>query len=156
VGSPTGHEELHQQTTWHDAAAVLARLRAEGHRVTSARRAVIEILAWRAEHLTADQIALALSGTEVHRATVYRTLETFTELGVVARSYTPSGAAAYHIAYQPEGDEHYHAHCRTCGTVVVVSAEAVDEIVEVLRRTSGFALKPSQSVLVGACADCAS
>lgn len=117
---------------------------------------MIEILAWRSEHLTADQIALALSGTEVHRATVYRTLETFTELGVVSRSYTSSGAAAYHIAYQPDGDKHYHAHCRTCGKVVVVSVETMDEIIDVLARSSGFALQPSQSVLVGACSDCES
>ena len=60
----------------------LERLRTRGHRITMPRRAVIEALAGRDGHPSADELCAEIEQRHpgIHRTTVYRTLETLAEL----------------------------------------------------------------------------
>jgi len=142
-----------------DAAvdAAIAALRAHGERVTGARRAVLEVLARTHEHVSADQVVTMLESSHphVHRATVYRTLDMLTDLGVVSHLHASGGATVYHLAASPAGSEHLHAHCRLCGEVIVIPADALAAASGHITKETGFRLEPEQSTLVGVCADCA-
>ena len=153
------HVELH--TELHGAAAASlaaaeAALRATGERVTQLRSAVLAVLAERADHLSADQIAGALETGDrpVHRATVYRTLERLAEVGVAASMTVAGGPTLYHLAATPGGHPHLHARCRECGAVSVLPRTALDETQRVA-ASAGFRLDAMHSTLVGECDACA-
>ncbi|MET0811664.1 MAG: transcriptional repressor [Microbacterium sp.] len=155
MGVAHDHEHLHAEASDAAVAAAVEALRARGERVTAPRRAVLAVLAAHAEHLSADEVAALVDGDDVHRATVYRTLEMLTDAGVVSHRHVAGDAARYHLAATGAGSEHLHGHCRECGRVVVLPPDAFDHAVEVLRRDAGFALEVRQSSFVGLCAACA-
>ncbi|WP_426566703.1 Fur family transcriptional regulator [Angustibacter sp. McL0619] len=140
-----------------DAAAAVDRvaglLRARGDRMTGPRRAVITALAARRTHLTADQVvsAVAEQDASVHRASVYRTLETLSALGVVQHVHVGHGTTTYHLA----GDHpHLHAQCSACGAVLDLPGSLLDSVSARLLAEHGFELDPSHVALSGLCADC--
>lgn len=149
------HERLHSRAAADAVSAAVVRLRERGERVTAPRRAVLEALAGRSDHLTADEVSTLLEGTDVHRATVYRTLDVLAAAGVVSHRHIAGGAARYHLASAAAGAEHLHGHCRGCGTVVVLPADALAGAAARLREAAGFRLEAEQSTLVGLCSDCA-
>ena len=59
------------------AGVVLDRLRAQGERITTSRRVIVELLASTDDHLTIEDIAVRLQAMhpEIHLSTVYRTLD---------------------------------------------------------------------------------
>ena len=129
-------------------------LRERGQRVTRPRLAVIEALASMAGHPSADAVATAVGGSSdaVHRATVYRTLDTLAELGVVTHVHSSHGTTAYHLADHVE--PHLHARSRLCGSVVDLPADLLDEVTARVEEVCGFDLEPGHVALSGLCASC--
>lgn len=131
---------------------VLATLRINGARVTSSRRAVITALLESNGHLSANDLSEVVSAKnpEVHQSTVYRTLDTLVDLGVVEHIHVAHGPAVYHLAE----DHHLHLVCDLCDSVrdapVSLLAEAADEMAE----RYGFRLSAGHVALVGRCSDC--
>lgn len=128
----------------------LDRLRSRGQRVTRARRRLLEVLAERHDHLTAEELARLLHDEGIHRATVYRTLEVLVEAGTLTHRRSAGGATGYHIATA----SHLHGHCASCGGVVALPSGALDAARDQLLVTHGFELNPHRSSLVGICASC--
>jgi Fur family ferric uptake transcriptional regulator len=134
--------------------AAVSALRQRGARVTAPRRALLEALAAAPAHPSADDLVrkLAEVDADVHRATVYRTLEFLVRAGVVAHVHLPHGATAYHLI----GDDHRsHAHlvCRGCGQLVDVP-ELLDDLATSLRERIGFELDVDHVALTGWCRRC--
>lgn len=132
----------------------LAALRQGGERVTEPRRAVLQALADLPDHPTAERVVAAVEGRSpgVHRATVYRTLETLTALGIVTHVHVGHGGTAYHLAER----RHLHAQCHACGAVVDVPDDVLDGVRTMLHQVAGFELDPSHIALSGRCAACRS
>jgi Fur family ferric uptake transcriptional regulator len=149
---------------------ILALLRAHGDRVTASRRAVVEALVAGDHHVTADEIVARVTATagraatgedcggedgrggdpEAHRATVYRTLDRLEELGVVSHVHLGHGPSTFHLDERP----HHHAVCASCGAVVEVPLDALDDLASRLRDDHGFELS-QHFALTGRCAACA-
>lgn len=136
-------------------ARAIATLRSGGHRITAARRAVIEVLASTSDHPSADQLCGWVSERypAVHRATVYRTLDRLTELGVVTHVHIGGAATTYHLA-DSGGSDHLHANCRVCGRIIDLPADLLDPIGRQLARDSGFHLDAAHVALSGTCDGC--
>ncbi len=140
--------------------AAVAALRAAGERVTPARRAVLGVLERNKGHLDAEAIAARVGEREpgVHRATVYRTLQSLVTLGVVAHTHVPGGSTIYHLspAYRGAAEDHVHAHlqCTKCQRFFDMPAEWLDELRESARMTMDFEIAPGHAALLGICARC--
>lgn len=136
--------------------AALTVLRTGGQRVTPARRAIIDVLASTGDHLSADDIIDELAKVEpdVHRATVYRTLDSLVHLGVINHVHLPHGAATYHLAGQ-ETPHHLHLVCGSCDAVVDAPSDLLDDAARRAATTLGFRLDPDHVALTGWCRDCA-
>jgi Fur family ferric uptake transcriptional regulator len=135
------------------AGALCKLLRERGERLTKARRAVIDALVASGDHLTAEQIGSCVQEVhpEVHRATIYRTLDTLTELGVTEHSHLGHGPAVYHLA-----DElHQHMVCESCGEVREVPTSLLRGLGKRLREDYGFVMRPTHFAIVGRCRECA-
>jgi Fur family ferric uptake transcriptional regulator len=133
---------------------LVARLREEGTRVTTARRLLIEALVGEARHPTAEELLSTVHriAPDINASTVYRNLEELERLGVVVHTHLGHGAATYHLA---EG-AHGHLVCEKCGAAV----EAPDDLFEAMARGAknsiGFVLHPYHFAVHGVCAGCAS
>lgn len=132
---------------------VLSLLRSRGDRLTASRRAVIEALLAGDHHVTADQIVarVAERHPEVHRATVYRTLDRLEAAGVVTHVHLGHGPSTFHLNDRP----HHHAVCSSCGAVVEVPLAALDDLAAGLRAEHGFELSTQHFALSGLCRACA-
>lgn len=130
-----------------------ALLRARGDRMTTPRRAVLAALSRHSDHLTAEQVVSAVADVDpaVHRASVYRALETLSHLGVVQHVHVGHGTTTYHLA---DDELHLHAQCERCGAVVDLPASLLDQVVGEVDRRHGFAVDPTHVALSGLCSAC--
>lgn len=129
-------------------------LRARGERMTGPRRAVLTVLAERGDHLSADAVLDGVTRHDpgVHRASVYRTLDALSELGVVQHVHVGRGGTAYHLVRK--GGRHLHAHCRVCGHVQDLPPDLLDGVAATLSGRYGFALDAGHVALSGTCKKC--
>ena len=137
-------------------AGALELLRAGGHRVTEARRAVLEVLATGEGHPSADELCGRVQDRHpgIHRATVYRTVDRLTALGVVTHVHVGGGATAYHLAPGAAVREHLHAICHACGRIIDLPGDLLDPVTAWLATEAGFTLAPAHVALSGTCARC--
>lgn len=131
-------------------ARTLEALRAEGRRITTARRLVIELLARTSEHLTADDLATRIHDAhpEIHLSTVYRTLDSLREWELVEHVHQPHGPSFFHLT-----GAHRHLVCDQCGRIRDVPAPEFDVLVTRIREQYGFELHLGHVALVGRCCD---
>jgi Fur family transcriptional regulator, ferric uptake regulator len=142
-------------------AAAVARLRSSGERLTPARYAVLHVVDaadLADEHLTAEQIGTRVADVEpsVHRATVYRTLTSLVETGVLSHVHLGGASPVYHLIEPSPAEPHEHAHvqCHVCGRVLDVAPDVFDEVAARLRADLGFTLDTGHAALLGTCRDC--
>jgi Fur family ferric uptake transcriptional regulator len=133
---------------------ILDLLSSKGMRRTSARKAILETLLGSQSHLTAEDIAEEVRRRfpSVDLSTVYRTLDTLEQLGVIDHTHLSHGPAIFHLA----GDDHQHLVCEHCGRVVEVSAEMLAPFLAAVSEESGFEVDQRHFALVGVCATCRS
>ena len=108
--------------------------------------------------MTVDEItqSLAERGCVVGRTTVYRYLDSLTELGKVRRFLREGEKSA---AFQFVGDHnecsgHIHLRCRKCGKFVHLGCGFMKDANEHLLKDHGFCVDNEKTILVGLCADC--
>ncbi|MEO6701257.1 MAG: Fur family transcriptional regulator [Jatrophihabitantaceae bacterium] len=134
---------VHQQST----AELAERLRQRGMRMTPQRQRVMDAVS-QLVHGTPDQVAEAVP--DVDLTTVYRTLETLEQIGLLAHTHLGHGAPSYRLAE----DDHIHVVCHHCSSVVDAPAGLVDELADRLMTERGFRLDRSHFTIFGTCADC--
>jgi Fur family ferric uptake transcriptional regulator len=132
----------------------IEEIRAHGGRVTPARRAVLSaILDTGGHHFTAAEIFTAVEQTtpQPDRATVYRTLELLTEIGLLTPIQLDGDAAVYHRT------DHHHGHlvCTTCGAIVEMPAATLTTMRHTVSGQTGFTIDVERFALSGTCARCA-
>lgn len=123
--------------------------------MTRPRRVVLTALARRGGHLSAEDVVTAVAAVDgaVHRASVYRTLEALSELGVVQHLHVGHGATAYHLV--TGSGPHLHAQCRVCGGVFDLPGDLLDDVAVVLSEQHRFLLDAGHVALSGVCVGCA-
>jgi Fe2+ or Zn2+ uptake regulation protein len=131
---------------------ILDLLREGGGRVTTATRAVVQVLAAADGHLTAADIAQAVrqKHPDIHDSTVYRVLDRLAELGVVTHAHLGARPAVYHIT----NEHHDHLVCESCGTVVDVPPGVMQPVARRVARDYGFELALGHFALGGRCVRC--
>ena len=112
-----------------------------------------ELIGRRQGHFTAaDLLADAESGGRaVGRATVFRALELFTQLGVLERLDLPSGEHAY-VACAPR--HHHHVVCSSCGATADVPDLGLSAVLSAAGSATGFDIDGHRLELYGTCPRC--
>jgi Fe2+ or Zn2+ uptake regulation protein len=133
--------------------AILGRLRAAGGRVTPARRAIVAAVLEAHGHVTADDLVERVQAVQpdVHRSTVYRTLDALEQLGVVDHVHLGHGRSVYHLADDP----HQHLVCEVCGSVTEMPDAFVDGFARQVADAFGFTVRMHHFAILGRCATCA-
>lgn len=131
---------------------IAARLRRAGYKITPSRMAVLEVIAQEGEHLNPNEVLDQAKSIHagIGRATVYRTLELLTQLGIVRPIYVGEDGPIY---IRAEGG-HHHLVCSNCGRVVDFERCAADEIANELAARHGFDITSHLLEFYGVCPDC--
>lgn len=122
-----------------------------GYRLTRPRQAVAELIGARAGHFTAADLLgeARRRRMRIGRATMFRNLDLFTELGALERLDLPNGEHAY-VACEPE-QHHHHVVCRNCGRSVEVEDGGLQSVVNEIARRSGYSIDAHRLELFGLC-----
>ena len=129
------------------------QLRSRGLRVTPQRLAVLQILEESGEHLDAEALhtRARAHAPDLSLATVYRTLKTLKDAGLVTQRC--SGARNTRSSYETTRKEaHHHFRCLGCGKVVEVPDSLLVDALEALTGRLGVAV--TSATLEGYCEEC--
>jgi Fe2+ or Zn2+ uptake regulation protein len=131
---------------------VLELVRAQGGRVTTSRRILLDVLFHTDRHLSAEDLAAEVQARapDVHLSTIYRNLDDLERLGVVVHSHLGHGPATYQLAALA----HAHFICENCGTRLEAPAELFGELARRAKGRLGFTIDPRHFAILGRCADC--
>ena len=113
---------------------------------------VIEALIETQPHPSADDVAgrIAVVAPEVHLSTVYRTLNTLTELGVVTHVHLDHGRSVYHFVHQDEA----HLVCRVCGAVEHLEHDVFGAAQDAIEQATGFRVEQGHFAWSARCPAC--
>lgn len=135
--------------------ALIAALRAEGLRITEARKAICRVVATAGDlHLGAGDIrkrAATLTGHQIDQSTVYRTLDVLEDLGFLHHVHLGHGPGVFHLT-QEAG--HHHLVCENCGAAVDVPIDDVSPALEEIAARFGYSVRGAHFALTGLCRDC--
>lgn len=141
--------------TAHDAP-LLERMKARGMRLTRQRRILAALLDDADEHLDAERVyrlARRRDGT-LHRATVYRTLNTLKRMGLVDELDLMHVSGDRHFYEVRPSKFHIHLVCVRCGGVAEPGGPLWDGLKQRIHDESGFRLDVLRLEAGGTCAEC--
>lgn len=124
-------------------------------RSTRQRAAVAALLGETDDFQSAQQLhdRLRHRGDNVGLTTVYRTLQSLAEAGVVDMVRTTEGESVYRRCAST--DHHHHLVCRSCGKTVEVDGPAVETWTTAIAAEHGFTEVSHTLEIFGTCAECA-
>ena len=129
------------------------QLRANGQRLTPARRAVVETVAASERAITPLEVydTARRRYRSLGLVSVYRTLETLEGLGLVQRVHQPENCQAFIAA----GEGHQHLLvCQNCGRVALFEGDDLERLIGSISRKSGYRILEHWLQLFGLCTDC--
>ena len=120
-------------------------------KVTPTRLAILDVFSKDCKPINAEYIFKKLNGEKVNLVTIYRTLSTFVEKGILRSVNMNTESAHYELA------EHHHHHliCKDCGKIEEISIcnELLDK--EAMAHSTKFQIIQSHSVeFFGVCKRC--
>jgi len=133
---------------------VAAAIRAQGGRLTAARRMILETLFAAEGPVSAERIAERLDerGAAFDLTSIYRNLERMEALGVVRHVHLGHGPGLYSLV--GEGVREYLV-CERCGRARAVEPGELDGVRRAIRRRFGYDARFSHFPITGLCPECA-
>lgn len=126
-------------------------LNARSQRITSSRLEILAILKSNHNPLTMSEIHKKIRNTKIDLATVYRTINLFTGLGIVNEIDFKDEFKRYELIY----DRHHHHHivCRKCKRIENVEACILDDVEKLLNK-KGYSEISHSLEFFGICENC--
>jgi Fur family transcriptional regulator, ferric uptake regulator len=128
-------------------------IRQQGYRLTPQRQLILAAVRELGGHCTPEEVyqRVQTKTTAINRATVYRTLEFFLELGLVTVAHAKENRVIYELAGQTP---HHHLVCQRCDQVEPLPHALVQPFFDSLDTQFGFQVNTDHLMLFGLCAEC--
>ena len=130
--------------------SIVQRLEEQRYRITPPRLAVVTAVLDRSGHFSVDDILGQLPG--IGRATVFRTMKLFSEMGILCRVLLEDGSLRYRLSHRQ--DHHHHLVCVSCASVQELDACIDPETLDELARSTGYEIEGHWLEFFGRCAAC--
>jgi len=131
------------------------RILAAGQRITPQRDVIAGVLERAGRPLAAQELCDAVGQVDhgIGRATVFRTLQSLQEAGIV-QHVTLAGNQAGYLLCASVG-HHHHLVCRHCGAIEDLPEAEVAPFLAGVEETHGFEVDHATFNIYGACRACA-
>ena len=134
------------------------KLQERRHKMTPQRQSILQIFIDRpGEHLRAEDVHDILRDNRdgFGLATVYRSLELLTGLGLLAKLELGDGRSRFELnTTDPASHNHHHLICLGCGAVTEFNEDLLDDLEESIEAKSGFTVLDHQVKFFGYCQNC--
>jgi len=140
-----------------DATAFKDKLKRKGYKLTTQRRAVLDILMEQSgEHLSTEEVYSFVKKRfpEIGLATVYRTMQLFEEINIVNRLNFDDGCSRFELYVDNENHHHHHLICEKCNKVFEVENDLLEEIEKEIGEKYNFHVKNHKVTFYGHCQAC--
>lgn len=127
-------------------------LRQKGLKLTPQRRIVVDVIRDAEDHLATEEIIARVQDRmpEVHKSTIYRTLDLLEETGCVFKSKLGD----HFIYHHAEEGRHHHLVCSKCGKTIECDEELFATVEKSLAEKYGFSVNFKHLVISGLCEEC--
>jgi Fur family ferric uptake transcriptional regulator len=122
--------------------------------VTENRLKILELFQ-KSDHALSHADIEKMSGAQFDRITIYRTLQTFVDKGIIHTIPTPDNSIMYALCREEcsEGhhhDDHVHFICSECGTTYCLDQISVPKV----NIPKGFSAHQTNVLINGVCRNC--
>lgn len=137
----------------HDAS--LQMLRDAGYKLTAPRLTILDLLEQSGGHITSSELLSQVEARDpsIGRASVFRTLELMTKLGILWTGV--QGGSTVHYMLMP-GGHHHHIVCTNCGKVIEFETCQLGSLIASVQQQYGVQIEGHLLELYGRCEDCQS
>ena len=130
-------------------------LKKNGLRLTNSRSAIINVFCTSNTAIGHAELEDALIEDEFDRVTIYRTINTFLDKGIIHKVMDGSGVGKFALCSakcdeHQHHDDHIHFNCLKCGTTTCMEELLVPQI----KLPKGYEVKEANVLLKGICAKC--
>ncbi|MEP7292199.1 MAG: Fur family transcriptional regulator [Chloroflexota bacterium] len=130
------------------------RLRDAGYKLTNARLTVLAALEAGDGHLTSTEVLERVNqlDSSIGRASVFRTLDLFTQLSIIRPTYIDSSVTPTYV-FMPNG-HHHHIICTNCNRVIEFEDCGLDKLTNELEQSLHVHLVGHLLEFYGVCDHC--
>ena len=134
--------------------AHIQSLKRAGYRLTQARLTVLRVLEEERGHITSAEMLARVEriNPAIGRASVFRTLELFTQLGIIRPTYISSSMTPTYVLMQ--GGHHHHVICTGCKRFFEFDDCGLEALTSNLQTQLGVQIQGHLLEFYGVCADC--
>ncbi|AIF51463.1 Fur family transcriptional regulator [Pelosinus sp. UFO1] len=140
-----------------DMGDIRQKFQEKQYKLTPQRKIILEAFVdHQDEHLSAEDVHTIVRqhSSEIGLATVYRTLELFSELEVLQKMDFGDGRSRYEINEKTTPHHHHHLICLTCNKVKEFEDDLLETLETVISRKSNFLIVDHQVKFYGYCQEC--
>ena len=132
----------------------IQRLKQSGYRLTRARLTVLRVLETEHGHITSADVLgkVARINPAIGRASVFRTLDLFTQLGIVRPTYINTSSTPTYVLMH--GGHHHHVICTDCNRIFEFDDCGLDNLTNNLEATLSVQISGHLLEFYGRCQDC--
>jgi len=134
-------------------------VREKGLKFTKQKESVLQVMLNSDIHLNAWEIHEKLNGESVSIATIYRSLKTFNEAGII-KEININGKNYYELKMFSGKPLHIHFKCRKCSKVIDIDSKKVDveyiKLNRIVEQENNIEIFDSNIMFTGLCSSCKS
>lgn len=134
------------------------KIREHKYKFTNQRQIILQAFldSWE-NHMSAEDVyeIVRVDNPDIGLATVYRSLELFTQLELLKKLDFGDGRSRYELNDRNINHSHHHLICLGCGKVTEFSYDFLNDIRDKIEKESGFDIVDYQLKFYGYCKDCA-
>jgi len=132
----------------------LIRLKKAGYKLTQARMTVLEVLESEHGHITSSDVLERIEAINpsIGRASVFRTLDLFTQLGIIRPTYIDTSLTPTYVMMH-EG-HHHHVICTHCNRVIEFDNCGLEQLTKTLEEKLNINISGHLLEFYGLCEEC--
>ena len=134
-------------------SASVQALRNAGYKLTSPRLTILDLLDKSGGHVTSSELLSLVDERDpsIGRASVFRTLDLMTKLGIIWTSV--QGGSTIHYMLMP-GGHHHHIICTNCNKLIEFNDCKLGNLIAHLEKEHGVQVEGHLLELYGRCENC--
>lgn len=140
-----------------DLVKLKQRLYENQYKLTPQRKLILQIFLDHQEaHLCAEDVhqMVKQEASDIGLATVYRTLELLSELGILIKMDFGDGRCRYEVNNDSDCHHHHHLICLSCGKVCEFEDDLLESLETAISKKSHFKVVDHQLKFFGYCQEC--
>ncbi|RMF93128.1 MAG: transcriptional repressor [Nitrospinota bacterium] len=132
---------------------IIEHLSAAGYRITKPRLEILKILLTTAVPMRVEEIFERIEDKRINLSSIYRSLQTFTTLGVLKKVNFHEDFSRYELSDHYR-EHHHHLVCQECGKIEDYLDCDLESIMQTAQEKYGFKTTAHDLELYGVCSRC--